>query len=522
MKSFTRIWNKKPLRVIIIIALILRLVAVIFSKGYIVHDDHFNVIETAQAWVDGTTYENWLPDENGNEIAQPKGISFTYVGIHYILFQAFEALGIMNATSKMLIIRLLHALFSLLVVSYAYRITHLVSNKDLARYVGLLIATFWILPFVSVHNMAEFFAVPFLMLAIWFMVRPQYRDKPRKWAFFAGLVLGLAFSIWFYIFIFVIGYFFVLIYKKRWPSLILSFIGFLITFALFQGIIDYQIWGKPFVEFSTFIKELEIPFTKPRRTIFSMYTVLLLIVLIPPISIFWLVGWIRSYKKNLLLFLPAFLMFLFFSFSIQQHERFIMAVFPFIVISGVIGWNRYLTKSVFWNNHPGLYRTMVILFWVINFSLLLPVTTMYSKRSQVESMLYMQKQKRHTEHILIEDSNRKSVKSMPLFYMEKWVNMYKLPKYKEYEELEVTRRSNWEHVITTPRYFQTDSAQIPDYVLFVGKKRLDERVQRLQPFLPEMQYKKTIKAGILDRFLYKLNPKRNVNRNVYIYKVQKN
>jgi hypothetical protein len=521
MNRFTRIWNKKPLQTIIIIALILRLIAVIFSRGYVVHYDHFDVIETAQAWVDGTTSEDWIPDDEGKVEAKPKGVSFTYVGLHYLLFQAFEAIGIMNAGSKMLVIRFLHALFSLLVVSYAYRITHLVSNKDLARYVGLLIATFWLLPFVSVHNMAEFFTVPFLMLAIWFMVRPQYKEKPKKWALFSGLVLGTAFSIWFFNFLFVIGYFIVLILRKRWPSLILSFLGFTVTFALFQGLIDYQIWGKPFVEVTTFFKNLDIPFTRPGDTIFSMYAVLLLLVLIPPISIFWLIGWVRSYKTNLLLFLPAFLMFIFFSFSNQQHERFIMAVFPFIVISGVIGWDKYLTKSVFWNNRPGLYRSMVIVFWAINFILLIPFTAMYSKRSQVESMLYLQQKKRITENILIEDSNRESARSMPLFYMEKWVNMYKLPKYKEYEELEITRNSNWEYVISTPSYFQSDSAQIPDYVLFVGRERLDERVQRLQPFLPELKYKKTIKSGIIDRLLYKLNPKYNVNLNIYIYQVQK-
>ncbi|HKK58825.1 MAG TPA: glycosyltransferase family 39 protein [Salinivirga sp.] len=521
MRSFTSIWSRKPLRVIILIALAFRLLAVIFSQGYAVHDDHFMVIETAQAWIDGTTYQNWLPSHDDEFTTGPIGNSFTYVGLHYLLFSGFEAIGIMNANSKMLIIRLLHALFSLLVVNYAYRITHLVSNKDMARYVGLLIATFWILPFVSVHNLAEFFAVPFLMLAIWFMLRPQYRDKPLKWAFLSGLVLGIAFSIWFFIFIFIGGYFIVLATRKRWRVMLVAFLGLMISAGILQGVVDYYIWQQPFAEFTTFLSKLEIPFTKPNRTIFSMYVVMLLVVMIPPISVFWLMGWFRSAKLNLMLFLPAFLMFLYFSFSIQQHERNIMAVFPFIVIAGVIGWNQILQKSVFWNNHPGLYRSMVIFFWVINFAMILPVSTMYSKRSPVESMLFLQKHKNEISDILIEDSNRESVKSMPLFYMEKWINMYKLPDYKEYaEDIELEQRSNYEFVLSTPRYFMNDTAKIPDYVLFVGQKRLDERIQRLKPYIPDLIYQKTIKPGLLDQLLYKLNPKHNVNQSIYIYEVQ--
>jgi hypothetical protein len=517
---FAQLWTQKPLRAIIIIALLLRIIAVIFSKGYAVHEDHFMVIETAQAWLDGTAYRDWLPGGEVNPQAVPKGKSITYVGMHYLLFQFLEFLGVMNAGSKMLIVRLIHALFSLLVVNYAYRITHLVSEKDIARYVGLLVATFWLLPFVSVHNFAEFFAVPFLMLATWFFLRPQYRDKPYKWAFLGGLVLGVAMSIWLFVFLFVIGFFGVLLYQKRWKVAFITFIGFALSMGLLQGVVDYFFWDRPFAELYTFFQQIEIPFTKPRRTIFSMYAVMLLLVLIPPISIFWLVGWVKSAKRNLLLFVPAFLVFLFFSFSIQQHERHIMVVFPFILISSVVGWNRIIQKSVFWNNHPGMHRSMVIFFWIVNFTLLFSASTMYSKRSPVEAMLYLQKHKNTINTVLIEDSNRTSVKSMPLFYMEKWVEMYKLPDYKEYgAPLSVRKRSNWEYIISTPRYFLDSVAHTPDFVLFVGQKSLDERIQRLKPYLPSLQYKKTIKAGIIDRIFFKINPKHNANQDIFIYRV---
>ena len=38
-------WNNQPLKLILLIGLLLRLVAAIFSKGYGMHDDHFLVLE---------------------------------------------------------------------------------------------------------------------------------------------------------------------------------------------------------------------------------------------------------------------------------------------------------------------------------------------------------------------------------------------------------------------------------------------------------------------------------------------
>jgi hypothetical protein len=46
-------------------AMLLRLISVIWARGFGMHDDHFLVIEAAQSWVDGSDYNNWLPDPEG-------------------------------------------------------------------------------------------------------------------------------------------------------------------------------------------------------------------------------------------------------------------------------------------------------------------------------------------------------------------------------------------------------------------------------------------------------------------------
>ena len=60
-------------------------ISVIFSKGWGMLDDHFLIIEPAQAWAEGINFENWLPDGH-NAGLQPDGHSFLYSGIHYLLF----------------------------------------------------------------------------------------------------------------------------------------------------------------------------------------------------------------------------------------------------------------------------------------------------------------------------------------------------------------------------------------------------------------------------------------------------
>ncbi|MQY78241.1 MAG: hypothetical protein GH151_03475, partial [Bacteroidetes bacterium] len=73
----TNYWNKNPLLFVLVTGAIVRLLAVFFSKGYGMHDDHFLVIEAAQSWVDDFDYNNWLPINRPDNI--PTGHSFFYV-----------------------------------------------------------------------------------------------------------------------------------------------------------------------------------------------------------------------------------------------------------------------------------------------------------------------------------------------------------------------------------------------------------------------------------------------------------
>jgi len=130
-----------PLYIIISIAAIVRLLAVIFSKGYAMSDDHFVVIYTAESWLEG--YNNWFNSDS------PSHFSLVYPGLHYIFFWLLEHIGMTDLSSKMLLVRLIHGAYSLLIVVYGYLISLKLSDTKTAKQVGIFLALFWVLPFVS-------------------------------------------------------------------------------------------------------------------------------------------------------------------------------------------------------------------------------------------------------------------------------------------------------------------------------------------------------------------------------------
>lgn len=75
MTAIKDYFSKHPLRSAIFLGLFVRLMAVIFSKGFGFFDDHFLVIEASQSWVDGTDYNNWLPSDT-DSTRQPQGHPF--------------------------------------------------------------------------------------------------------------------------------------------------------------------------------------------------------------------------------------------------------------------------------------------------------------------------------------------------------------------------------------------------------------------------------------------------------------
>ena len=494
-------YNEHPLRVIIFAGVLFRLIAAIFSKGYGWHDDQFLIVEVAQSWVSGVDYYGWLPDAIGN--GTPKGFSFFYVGLHYLLFSSLEFLGISDPNAKMLIVRILHGAWSMLIIYYGYLITKKLGSKKDAILVGWLLALFWIFPMISVRNLVEFVCIPPLMYGLWVIVSSNDKTKLSRWLW-AGIVLGIAFNIRFQTGLIIGAMGIVILFRKQIKETFTLGIGVLLSIIVFQGGIDYLVWKEPFLQlihYVTYNSDGSNISGYPQGPWYA-YILFLLGVLIPPVSVFILTGFFKEWKRLAIIFVPVLLFLIFHSYYPNKQERFVITIIPMLFIIGVIGWNQIITRSSaakFITFSKGSW----VFFWIVNIILLIPISMMYSKKARVESMLYLNEYE-NINNFMIEDVNHNVLRFPPQYYLGEFYEYHVYNKSTVFKEFRDDRLSD-------------SSKMIPGFILFYQPDSIESRVERIKRIYPNLEYETTIEPGTMDRVLHWLNPI-NANQKIYIYR----
>lgn len=477
-------------KTILIAALVIRLIAVVFSQGYGMHDDHFLIVEASASWVDGFDYNNWLPWSPGSK-GSPEGHSFTYVGINYLIFSFLKGIGIADPKVLMLFNRLLHGLFSLLIVHFGFKITEKLSDKKKAVIVGWILALLWVLPFLSVRNLVEITCIPFLMWGIWLTLKS---DQLMRYLF-AGLLIGMAVSFRYQVGVFAVGMAAVYFFQKEFKGFFLFCAGVLITFGLTQGLVDYLIWGYPFAEFigySTYNVNEGTEYIPNNN--YLMYLLVLMAAFLFPLGLLVGVGFFRGAKKYIAYFVPVMLFILFHTFYPSKQERFILPVLPLFLMLGVMGYDLLRTKE-FWQK---AWSFSTKAFWVLNIPLLLFASFTYSKKSRVESMYYFYGKDTSEARILQEATGETSVSMLPKFYSGNWTLSA------------IARESKEQHPCVYSNYTY-------EYILFCGEENLDARIAEYKVLFPKMELVQVCEPSMVDAFLRWLNP-RNSNEYIEIWK----
>lgn len=488
-------WEYKPLTFIVATGIFIRLIAVIFSKGYGMQDDHFLVIEPAESWVQGLDQNNWL---NTSKESVPSGHSFFYVGLHYLFLNFLDWLNVTDAQIKMYLVRLIHGALSLITIVYGYKIAEKISNQKTAKTVGLLLSVLWFLPWLSVHNMVEYVCVPPLIYTTWLFVKHSPEPTLKiviLGAFIAGLAVGIRYQTIFFLF----GFGLAFLLKKQFAS---AFIFGLVSFGSFflTQISDLFIWGRPFAELGEYINYNMANSTSYYNQPFYTY-LLTLAGMFGPIGLFLLFGYFKNWKKNAFVFIPSVAFFLFHSYFPNKQERFIAPMIPFFIILGYLGWIEFKNQSKFWAKYIKFYRGIWVFFWIVNSVLLLAISTAYTKKSRVETMTFLAKQKDMTNYIW-DCSHKDDILIPPRFYSERWDKYICLLSTVDKEMC--LRNTNY----------------IPaNYIVFVEDENLEQRKADLLKFYPKIELLKTVEAGYLDLILHKMNPNNNKFERFHIYKI---
>ncbi|MBL7940535.1 MAG: glycosyltransferase family 39 protein [Flavobacteriales bacterium] len=488
-----RAWAaSRPLAALTLIALVPRLLAAFFSGGYFAHDDHFLIIESAASWVQDVGYSTWLPWNQGAE-PQPTGHGFFYVGFHFLLFKAFGTIGLTDPKAAMVVVRLLHAIWSLIVVRVGYRIALKLSSPGIAWRTGLLLALFYFMPFLAVRNLVEVACIPFLMLGVWRLLRDP-EGSPVRAAFVAGMWIGLAMNVRFQTIFFAAGLGLALLLMRRWIPAAIYTIGLALPLVVLQGGIDLVLWGRPFAEMTEYVLYNLANTTTYFDQPWYNYLLLLAGIFIPPLSLAVLFGFFRR-TSPLLLWLPVLAFLAFHSYFPNKQERFLFPIVPLFFVIGHVSWEQWRSASAWWERRNALWNGTLRFFWPVNIGLLLLLTFSYSKRSRVEAM-YGLRDVPDVRGLIIEDTFKGTVPLPPLYYSGKWeMNVVPMPS---------------DTMDLRARMIEFPPAERPNIVLFIGEEALGDRITGVVRQAGPMKVLFRAEPGALDRLVHWLNP---VNRN---------
>ncbi|MBQ3689138.1 MAG: glycosyltransferase family 39 protein [Bacteroidales bacterium] len=524
LRQFIRYcFDEKPLLFCMWSAFLLRMLAVVFSQGIVFGFDHYMYVENAQKIVSGEQTFSELVFSQESKAFSVHGYSLVYLIVNTGIFYVCEIFGMFDARTKMFIIRLFHALFSLLMIYYGYRITYRLANRKAALVVGLVLSMLWFMPFVSVKSLPENLSSIFLLAAVYRFAKTNKRTYKYGDDLFVGLLAGGAVPFCYNSIIFVFGFALAIALISNKRRLLLLLAGATISVFLTEGIISMIVLKAPFYILGEYASAV---FTGGLVTHgvrnFYMYISLLIFMIPMPWGLLAIYGYVKSWKRTYILFFPVTFYIVISYILPYKGEQFILPIVPLFFIVCLAGWYRYTGNSRFWAARPNFHFWLSVVFFVINTPALFYSCFAYTRKAQVETMLYLSRYKNDITSIMVEDSGYSSSKSLPLFYLGKQVPIYVLNK-QDYEPdpsvyYSMIKDDENTYSLYTEKYFyHPQNGNIPQYVIFYGDYDIPERLSKMRQFFPQITYEKKISPSFADRIIQFINPG---NRNVplYIYK----
>lgn len=487
--------QRHPLILPLTVGLLLRLAAAVFGGGYLMHDDHFLVVEVAASWADGEDYNNWLPwSQRGVPEAHPA--NFAYPVSQYLLFELFHKVGPHTPQGQALLLRILHGLYSLATIVLGYLMARAVApgQRQVALRVAWILAAGGLWPLLGVHQLVEMVCIPPLMLALWVLSR--HSEPTRRDIILAGIGIGIATGLRYQCGMFGIGLVPVLLAQRRMKDLLGIGLIALGSFTAMQAP-DLAVWGRPFVQLQAYIAYNSTHAGHYPTGPWYQYILTMVGLLIPPVSLMLL--WGAAHRKSApqqwwRIAVPVLCFLVFHSAFINKQERFILPAIPAVIVLGTAGWSLWSERSKWWNRHRMLERGAWGFFWLTSI-LLVAVTIPYSgKHTRVAAMTFLYEQGAEDYAMVQVDSGAMP----PQFYSGSW----------RYPHVDNRREAREDPIAVTARW----CAHPPQYILFQGDQHLGEAVAEYKAALPGLRYITTIKPSRIDRWIHELNPINSVER----------
>jgi len=486
--------RKHPLATSIIIAAGLRLLAVIFAKGYMAMDDHFLVIRVVDYWLHGIPF--WF--EGGAPIA--RGVIYQYT--LYALMWGLKQVNLTDPSIVMFIIRFLHAAWSLTIIPLMYFGLRKYADQRAAWLGTMLASIHFLMPFLAVRNLVEVVCQPFLFGGL-LLLEVEVKEKNRpKFLFLGGILLGLAFMVRIQTALCPIAVFFVLLILHKWKPLLFFSLGG-ITVLLIQGVIDY-------ISFGFFLSSVVYSLGYQSTIVHSFitnpwYTYILTVlgIFIPPFSIL-IFPWVAKTVRRLpLIFWATIFFFVIHSLIPQKQERFLLPLFPLLIFLLTVGWSMVSWREKRWVR--GCWNWM----WGVNLILLPMATFNYSQKARIEPLIELSK---------LPEVNKVVVESIE--------NPTWLP---EYYDQKHQPEGTYKYIFHPEDYdrFASEMEMVGEgnpspytHAIILTHQDIEAHKERLEAIFGPLTLIRHVGPSLADWILHKMNPTHNHSKESWVFKIE--
>lgn len=491
MVKLKKIWHEKPLVLIFWIAFLMRLFASLFSQGYMGNSFNEN-LEIAFFWFKGFDKYNLFPWNQDIPIESDK--NFFEIFFYYLIFFIIDIFKITDTKVILLIIKIIYSFISLLTVYYSYTFTKNISNQKIATYVSLLIAVFWLIPFLSTQTFSVELGLPFILAGFYYISKFEKTLQSVNYLS-AGFFFGVAVSFNFAFVFLIIFFLLIFIFRSKFIHLIHILFGFIISFFILSGIIDFIFWGKPFIQFFNYfeftINNLHLDLTQ-----FAIISAIYFVSSFGIYFIFVFFGIIYSVKKFYLYVISTFLFVIFQCVLIKDNLFNGLVFISEFLIFGIPGWFRFIeeknlsvdkSKISKWIYFSGITINVIVFFFF---------STVYYNKAKTEVTYYIGNNITEDGNILI--ISDKTV-NMTDFFFGKKINKYIYYTNYTNENLKYSSEQinkNTRNIFSL-NYFDKYSIKI-DYILIFGNKNSSSFSETLRKYFPPVFLEKQFKSSSFD------------------------
>ncbi len=505
MSNFTQTlqtWiNERPLTFVILVSLIPRIIAVIWSHGFVHSDDYYDTVMIAQSWLtEGLFHENgylWWRGMTSEDIGR---FPLYTLGLWSVM-KVHNYFGVTSLETMMYTFRGLHGLLSLAPVWACYRIVEIVTHdRRWAIGAGLYVGLNFALPFLGVRCLIEIVGGNIWLVAMFALY--LWRDKrPEFGALVAGLLTGLAWMFRFQIAFAALPIPFALWYERKSLKPALWYSAGVAVMLVFSGIFDWYFLG----EFArSTLTNMRINYGMPPLydlTLLS-YAAIILLVMIPPAS-FMMIRWMFNstlWKNHLPVLASSFCFLICHMIVVNRQERFIFPIITAFMALGVLAlWYRwrergYLLKS------EALQKSLVGAALALNFVFLVFLTPAYSKKGLIEPILEIIKLNPSAHVLFVQPELRHYI---PFAYASPTMGRFYLRDWRQLNDLR-----------NIP-----DPATVFDFVVLYPpiETNLEAYLDSTQSVLGELEFQFSVEPSYYDELLHALNPRHNPDFAAYVY-----